>query len=344
MFPLKRLWFVALFVASLAIGAFLSETVDLGNDTGYSLGCIIGVLAWAAGPPLLATLRRRSRHSPDPPQASTVDYPNGEPLERFLPAFAAVASGVSRLLDMKFVPGSPDQSTFIGTALQSILQLNNEGKLAARDVQLNRMAMLAKHLKEVADANPSLFDDFRERLRAVANLDEFFGVRFELNIAATLCRHQISFHKTESPDFLIDSDQNQIGIECTSVRLRKPTDKQDFRYKLHSKLREKSQMPYASTSTALFVDITNVMYHTVQAGGNLNGLLNRTAAAHIAEASPFGNLGIFAYFTIPKEGGIHSSYIRLDKSTIAPPLRDFLNLCFPFGSLPVGAIFVPEEG
>ena len=53
---LRRIWALAAFFLSIAVGAFLSRSLALGDEVGYTLGCIIGAIIWAAGPPLLRSL------------------------------------------------------------------------------------------------------------------------------------------------------------------------------------------------------------------------------------------------------------------------------------------------
>jgi hypothetical protein len=262
----------------------------------------------------------------------------------FLVAYSKVTISLSNILGMEFVPGSPDNDTAIGRTLDAIFHYHNSGDVRARDVQLNRMALLAKNLMELQSFDASLFEDFKKTILASGNVDNFFGTRFEINIAATLARSTIPFRKSEAPDFLIDAGFGMAAIECTSARIRKQRQDYDLRYKIVSSLRGKTNKEYSNLHTALFLDITNLVYKTLDAGKSLSKLLDRKHLARKMSEFDFGNLTLFTYLSDSERGGIESAYARIDHPEIDRGLTALLDSCFPFGALPLNEFAVPEEG
>jgi hypothetical protein len=50
---LRRIWIIVAFAISIGIGSVLIEFFGFSNDVGFALGCILGVVIWAAGLGLL---------------------------------------------------------------------------------------------------------------------------------------------------------------------------------------------------------------------------------------------------------------------------------------------------
>jgi hypothetical protein len=262
----------------------------------------------------------------------------------FLFAFSQVVSDLSALLGMEFLPDSRDNESAIGLALQSIFNYHNRGDVLSRGILLNRMALLAKNLREIHDFDLSLLGHFEKIIRKSRNIDGFFGTRFEINIAATLIRHETPFEKTESPDFTIRHESGKIGIECTSARMRKDKDTSDLLYKVEAAIRSKSSKDYSDLRAALFLDVTNLVYRTLKAGASLYTLLDREKLPDIVNRFRFGNLTLFTYLPDISRGGIQSAYTRVDHLRIQQHLASLLDVCFPFGSVPLDRFAVPEEG
>jgi hypothetical protein len=262
----------------------------------------------------------------------------------FLLAYGRVTNALSRSIGMRFLPGCRGNQSAVGLALQSILQYHSSGDFLARDVQLNRMALLAKNLAEIGDFSKSLLGHYRKLIKNSRNTDDFFGTRFEINTAATLIRLRLRFEKAESPDFIVLTEFGKAGIECTSARIRKEKHDQSLLYKIESALRDKSKKEYSGPDTALFVDITNLVYRTLHSGAGLHDLLDREALAGVVRQFDFGNLTLFTYLSDRERGGIESAYARIDHFRMGRALASLLDVCLPHGRLPLHEFAVPEEG
>ena len=103
------------------------------------------------------------------------------------------------------------------------------------------------------------------KIRLVKNKKSvgLYGDIYELYVHWSFTRKNISFLKSERPDFIIDWNGSNIFIECGSGQFdfdKIPNEKEVFR-KLKSVIRSNLTSGYLNYSTALFVDITNLMFH-----------------------------------------------------------------------------------
>jgi hypothetical protein len=257
--------------------------------------------------------------------------------------FLQVSEALALLLDMRFVPDASSRNHPIHRSLQHILDLHTQGEFRSRDLHLNRMYLVAKNLAEVREHSPDYFESFKSRIKKAVKGDNYYGVRFELNIAATLARHNVSFEMPDPPDFLIPGFGEEVTIECTSARRRKRAPKQSYFYKIESAAGKKSRKTYTCSGTAVFVDITNLVFTTLQHNKSLLDLIDRHKLSSMCEEHEYGSLILFDYET--QGSGIASVYYRIDCPAISPDLRAFLNEYFPFGHHDHSDGFlVPAEG
>jgi len=117
----------------------------------------------------------------------------------FISLFSALNIELCNLLGYRFTPNNHSMETVVGKNMQNILILHNSGDYKKRDLELCRMSMLVKHLKEINERDTQLFQLFKKELRRTDTSDGFFGTRFEINIAASLIRKDVPFKKQESP-------------------------------------------------------------------------------------------------------------------------------------------------
>ncbi len=99
---------------------------------------------------------------------------------------------------MRFIDNNIYAKNFIGKSLRQVIEYNNKHDYQMRNCELGKLAMLSKHLVEIKNSDEKLFGYFKSRFRKnIKNLGEYYGVRCELNIAASLIRKNIKFRKTE---------------------------------------------------------------------------------------------------------------------------------------------------
>lgn len=108
------------------------------------------------------------------------------------------------------------------------------------------------------------FNYFKNRLVKYNKNIGFYGDKFELFIAFSLLERGIKYTKPEPPDFKIKFDNSDIYIECGTAQFdvnSKPSKIEIFS-KLRKKINEKLKKKYSNYDTILFLDITNLIYHS----------------------------------------------------------------------------------
>lgn len=262
----------------------------------------------------------------------------------FLERLSNIALQFNRILGTRFVPGHWSMETPLGSSLTGIFTFHNAGRYADRDFELLKLELFLKHLLEIEAADRDLLHIYKKEIKRAGSTDSFYGIRFEVNIAASLLRKNISFHKQESPDFRIDVAK--VSIECGSVRMRGGRPKDGYIYKkIGQCLREKEKKGYQTFDTALFIDITNALFSE---GILLNVLPNkeeiRQATLKLFSSNSFGNATLFHYLYDVQKNTLISAYIRCDHPKIRHRLKNFLDSFYPFGDGYIHHFRFPAEG
>jgi hypothetical protein len=256
----------------------------------------------------------------------------------FLNQLTGLVIELNRLLGTRFIPGHPSNDSAIGKSVLGIYRLHNAGNFEHRDYEILKLTFFVKHLKEIEVSKPELLRYFKKELRRTGSTDSFFGLRFEVNIAASLIRHSVKFTKRESPDFSINN--TPLAIECSSVRIRGNDRKPDYNYKLASCIREKEGKGYHDLDTVLAIDVTNIAYN---ADTLVTEEMRSVIVKSVAEKS-FGSVLLFYYMLNRKPNQIESVYIRVDHPSISEELRTFLHVHFPYGQHEISDYSIPYEG
>jgi hypothetical protein len=270
--------------------------------------------------------------------------PQFAPLDQFLIAFSYLVSELNKLLGVKFVPGRTGGGIVLYDRLGAVLRYNNEGKFRERDVLLQALALLAKELAEIEAADPKVLAKFRKAILRAGRDDTFFGLRHEVNVAAALARNRIPFAKEEAPDFRIPDCDGDVAIECTSARIRGSSPPGDLYYKITAKVAEKDRKSYATLSTALCVDITNLAYTSVSNATAFLHLVDRNEINKLASSHAFGAVILDIYQWNDDNNRFEADYLRADRDDISFDLHEVLDVCFPYGSHPVPRFSIPAEG
>lgn len=257
----------------------------------------------------------------------------------FLILHAGTIIELNRLLGTRFVPGHPSNDTPLGRSVAAIFIYHNRRELAQRDFELLKLQFLVQHLKRLEQARPELLRYYRRKLREARNNDAFFGLRYEVNIASSLIKKGLTFEKTERPDFRLPD--HGLSLECTSVRIRTARGKEhDLTYKVASVIRGKAKKGYATHSTALFIDITNVAHSS----SSFDPEAFRAAAVECLPSTSFGAVVLMTYIMNLGLGRLESSYLRVDHPSAAPELIGFLDQYFPRGKHDIQLFSLPFEG
>lgn len=201
----------------------------------------------------------------------------------------------------------------------------------ARRWEAERLGLLAQDLRQLQTHNPVVFKAFRRTYRKLT-INEFFGWRHELRVAADFTARRIQFGKQEAPDFRIEpADGNGLlFIECGSVNLAEAKDR-DVSYKLRAVVDAKAAKPYANKRTALFLDYTNVLFSSVFGAEVLSAEAANIAVRSAFAASPFGAIVALALVVDPTGNRFTMVGMSETASDAAPDLASFIQQYAPNG-------------
>ena len=177
----------------------------------------------------------------------------------------------------------------------------------------------SEYLEEIKKVSFDEHKIWKNRLISNKKNVGLYGDIFELYINWTFVQKKLNFTKRERPDFSLNhnnnnnnNNNNEIFIECTSTQcnFEKIPEEKDIFKKLKSKIREKIIEEYMNLSTALFIDITNLYYHSKNINLTLNENFiskalkevdeNLTKKPPIKLIKPFGAI-VFFYFDNSKD-------------------------------------------
>lgn len=151
-----------------------------------------------------------------------------------------------------------------------LLKLNPNSE-EFRFVLLHNLFGPIQYLEELKKISQKKYKVWKNRL--IKNTDNvgIYGDLFELYITWSLVMKKIEFKSIDSPDFEINYNNSKIFIECTSSQFEngKTPTKVEILSKLENTVFKKLMSKYANTSTALFVDITNLCYNSKLLNSNI---------------------------------------------------------------------------
>lgn len=249
---------------------------------------------------------------------------------------------LSDLLKMEFTHFEDEREVqnLLCEISSNVLRLHNQGKQEIRDFELLRLQMFAKHLRTAREADPMLFEHFLDELHQV-EYGRYLGVRFEIDISASLISKDIEFSHPDPPDFVLDYDDQEIVIECTTSHLQEGD--RDPRDKVSAAITEKAGKDYASPSMAVFIDYTNILYHGIGDEETINESIQKNwieADFDIFDMD-LGSVLLFAY--VGDDGGFRHTYRRIDNGDeVDPALESFLYRYYSHGDEKVEEPYRPS--
>ena len=147
---------------------------------------------------------------------------------------------------------------------------NSYNKLLALDPQsddfkyiiYNNLFGPIEYLEKLRRVDNSAFETWKNRLIKNPKNVALYGDIFELYFHWTLAEKKLSFKNRENPDFSINYE-TEIFVECTSALFdftKEPSEQEIFQ-KIKKSVRKKLVLDYMNSTTVLFVDITNPIFH-----------------------------------------------------------------------------------
>jgi hypothetical protein len=108
-----------------------------------------------------------------------------------------------------------------------------------------------------------IYEFWRNRIVQNKNSVGIYGDIFEIFIQWTLLLKNIAFVKHERPDFIITYENEKIFLECGSTFFdgNKPATEKDVFKKIKTVVKNNLKTGYLNLKTALFIDVTNLVYH-----------------------------------------------------------------------------------
>lgn len=192
-------------------------------------------------------------------------------------------------------------------------------------------------LEIVRQKKPDLFRHFKKELRRTS-IDNYYGLRLEIRIAASLTAKNARFGKTETPDFIL-TDLPSAGIECTSahLNLQDSTEPSQVAYKVVRALEEKATFKYKTVNNILAIDVSNLLFHEGHEAC-AKSLADKDKAFPLLKdhvnRSNFQSMLYFSYaWKAFEDKGIilTSFYTRIDKDGADQNIAGFLDSQFPRG-------------
>lgn len=251
---------------------------------------------------------------------------------------------LKRLLGAKLVTGKINTNHPLRQCILRILEFHHKGDIVSRDEENALLSSLVKNLKEIEAYDRVLFGTIKKTL-IQSDYDSYFGVRFEISVAASLIRSAISFQKSESPDFLLADEFAGACIECGSAHLSKPKPGiDDLKYKIGAVSFDKSKHGYCHRGTGLFIDLTNINYHSLN-----NSIIPsveewRGYLSEVLDKTQFGSIILWTYIINMNANRYQWKYTRVDSTTPSPQLKAFLDKAYPFGRDVTHTYIFPEQG
>ena len=191
----------------------------------------------------------------------------------------------------------------------------------------------------IRKSRAGLFKHFKRELRRTS-IDNYYGLRLEIRIAASLIASNTAFHKAETPDFIL-TDLPSTGIECTSahLELKETVEPSQVVYKVIRAINEKTDFKYKTAHNILAIDVSNLLFHEGQEACS-KILADKDKAPSVLKErlnlSAFQSMLYFSYaWKASEDKGItlQSFYARIDRDGAEPDVRRFLDSRFPLGDM-----------
>lgn len=197
-----------------------------------------------------------------------------------------------------------------------LLKLNPNSE-EFRFVLLHNLFGPIQYLEELKKISQKKYKVWKNRL--IKNTDNvgIYGDLFELYITWSLVMKKVEFKSIDSPDFEINYNNSKIFIECTSSQFEngKTPTKVEILSKLENTVFKKLMSKYANTSTALFVDITNLCYNSKLLNSNITqdeiklSVLNASSKIDAFESSTTYGAFMFFWINISKDSKDRIIYV-----------------------------------
>lgn len=212
-------------------------------------------------------------------------------------------------------------------------QFQTNFPLGVVERELRRMWTLIGQLADLRRLRPDVFNKCIENLNQNTSEKNFWGYRFEVHIAHQLLRNEIEFTYRESPDFSLWYREAEVYIECGSRRPDKPIDSAFLaRQTLFSStgtISAKCAKSYMNLKTALFVDVTNLIFNISNNNTAFDILDLEQETAAMVNRTNCGAIVLVVFGQNNKTQTVGCLTIPFYHVNVDQNLKEFLTLLYP---------------
>jgi hypothetical protein len=176
-------------------------------------------------------------------------------------------------------------------------------------------------------------------------MQQYYGTRLEIHIAAFLTEKSLAFTCPDPPDFVINFKGVDINLECTSRNLTVTKNKSDVIKGFSTCIQNKNSFKFVNRNSALFIDCTNLAFHN----GSLFWEDYRSTRDYLKREIEYTNYGCvltYSWVWNTSNDRYEAVYSRIDSDKILSELLDFLNTYYPLGDHVInkGSANIPSIG
>ena len=256
--------------------------------------------------------------------------------------FRATVKELERLLDYVFIGAgllrSANDTVFIKRKepitswIEQLLHADRIGDSKSKAYLLSKIAILILDLQCIEESRPELLAHFQRKFRKHTE-NEFWGLRFEVDIASTLAKKEILFTpgdrlpggESAHGDFVC----GEASIECTSIHASKIKRFNSYAEKIQRAVRRKKNKAYCANNVALFLDITNICFERGFVGDPIGDEELRSVLKDELSCCDYGAIVASLWF-FNEDGQLQSAryqnlFVREDSSQISASLRLLLD-------------------
>ncbi|WP_345972972.1 hypothetical protein [Sulfurimonas diazotrophicus] len=225
------------------------------------------------------------------------------------------------------------EESIINTIFDSFAKNLFFGAIENAYVHYGRLYMLTLNMQSIKKFDKVLFKKYNRALKKSVYDNNFYGLRMEINTIAHFIQKNISFNKQESPDFEITHNGNKVYIECTSVVFeRKTSTNEDVLKKILFKINEKNEKPYASNSTSLWIETTNMTHRVAANSMDLDNRYLKKEITKYLQTHPhikYGSIYLYQGFYHPLSQRFIIGHTGIIGDNASYELNNFLETYFP---------------
>jgi hypothetical protein len=253
---------------------------------------------------------------------------NKEKINTFFNHLSQLYTSLDDSIDLeKFFKNN--KNTILAKKLNSLCDMFGAGNEKFH-LEYGSLLMLADDLSLIKKTAPDAFAKFRRELFKQRSSVSWHGFRFEVRLFSSFIKKGISITNQESPDFSLTFNESIVFIEAAISRVEQPKNRTHL-YKIQSVINKKNKKKYANFNTALFIDITSILYHDSLVLEE-NGLESIISSIYADKKIKFGAVILFVFTTNSLRNRYESTYKRIVFEHCSPSLKIMMDDEYPKGN------------